>query len=144
LTHKLETARFQPLNLRNEKSVSKICFLHIINLYPRYVQATYTALKEVETRSMDLLPTWRLPEAFLRVVSPRQKSAQDAVAAGLFTDGCQISYMWTIIWLSSIEPCFDCRVVTPGCQIGYMDHHSGCHQLNRVLTAWTTILAVIN
>ena len=43
------------------------------------IQATYTALKEVETRSMDLLPTWRLPEQFLRVVSPRQKSAQDAV-----------------------------------------------------------------
>ena len=44
------------------------------------IQATYTALKEVETRSMDLLPTWRLPEPFLRVVSPRQKAAQDAVA----------------------------------------------------------------
>lgn len=44
------------------------------------IQATYTALKEVETRSMDLLPTWRLPERFLRAVSPRQKSAQDAVA----------------------------------------------------------------
>ena len=43
------------------------------------IQATYTALKEVETRSMDLLPTWRLPEPFLRVVSPRQKNAQDAV-----------------------------------------------------------------
>ena len=43
------------------------------------IQATYTALKEVETRSMDLLPTWRLPEQFLRVVSPRQKNAQDAV-----------------------------------------------------------------
>ena len=43
------------------------------------IQATYTALKEVETRSMDLLPTWRLPEEFLRVVSPRQKAAQDAV-----------------------------------------------------------------
>jgi hypothetical protein len=28
---------------------------------------------------LDLLPTWRLPEQFLRVVSPRQKSAQDAV-----------------------------------------------------------------
>jgi hypothetical protein len=26
------------------------------------------------------------------------------------------------------------RVVTPGCQIGYVDH-TGCHQLNRVLTA---------
>ena len=39
------------------------------------IQATYTALKEVETRSMDLLPTWRLPEPFLRVVSPRQKNA---------------------------------------------------------------------
>ena len=26
-------------------------------------------------------------------------------------------------------------VVTPGCQIGYMDgHHTGCHRLNRVLT----------
>jgi len=33
----------------------------------------------VETRSMDLLPTWRLPEGFLRVVSPRQREAQDAV-----------------------------------------------------------------
>ena len=43
------------------------------------IQATYTALKEVETRSMDLLPTWRLPEKFLRVVSPRQRDAQDAV-----------------------------------------------------------------
>ena len=43
------------------------------------IQATYTALKEVETRSMDLLPTWRLPEQFLRAVSPRQKAAQDAV-----------------------------------------------------------------
>ena len=43
------------------------------------IQATYTALKEVETRSMDLLPTWRLPEEFLRAVSPRQKAAQDAV-----------------------------------------------------------------
>ena len=43
------------------------------------IQATYTALKEVETRSMDLLPTWRLPEQFLRIVSPRQKAAQDAV-----------------------------------------------------------------
>jgi len=43
------------------------------------IQATYTALKEVETRSMDLLPTWRLPEGFLRVVSPRQREAQDAV-----------------------------------------------------------------
>ena len=44
------------------------------------IQATYTALKEVETRSMDLLPAWRLPEEFfLRVVSPRQKAAQDAV-----------------------------------------------------------------
>jgi Na+/H+-dicarboxylate symporter len=21
------------------------------------------------------------------------------------------------------------RVGTPGCQIGYMDHHTGCHQL---------------
>ena len=35
------------------------------------IQATYTALKEVETRSMDLLPTWRLPEPFLYAVSPR-------------------------------------------------------------------------
>jgi len=43
------------------------------------IQSTYTALKEVETRSMDLLPTWRLPEQFLRAVSPRQKAAQDAV-----------------------------------------------------------------
>ena len=43
------------------------------------IQATYTALKEVETRSMDLLPTWRLHEKFLRVVSPRQRDAQDAV-----------------------------------------------------------------
>ncbi|OUS48881.1 putative cytochrome P450 monooxygenase [Ostreococcus tauri] len=43
------------------------------------IQATYTALKEVETRSMDLLPTWRLPEQFLRIVSPRQRNAQDAV-----------------------------------------------------------------
>ena len=43
------------------------------------IQATYTALKEVETRSMDLLSTWRLPEKFLRVVSPRQRDAQDAV-----------------------------------------------------------------
>lgn len=43
------------------------------------IQATYTALKEVETRSMDLLPTWRLPEQFLRIVSPRQRDAQDAV-----------------------------------------------------------------
>jgi len=43
------------------------------------IQATYTALKEVETRSMDLLPTWRLPEQFLRIVSPRQRAAQDAV-----------------------------------------------------------------
>jgi hypothetical protein len=25
------------------------------------------------------------------------------------------------------------RVVTPGCQIGYMEDHTGCHQLNRVL-----------
>ena len=44
------------------------------------IQATYTALKEVETRSMDLLPTWRLPEPFLYAVSPRQRSAMDAVA----------------------------------------------------------------
>jgi hypothetical protein len=22
---------------------------------------------------------------------------------------------------------------TPGCQISYMDHHTGCHQMNRVL-----------
>jgi hypothetical protein len=34
-------------------------------------------------------------------------------------------------WLSSIERCV--LVVTPGCQIGYMEH-TGCHQLNRVLT----------
>jgi hypothetical protein len=26
-------------------------------------------------------------------------------------------------------------VITPGCQIGYMETHTGCHQLNRVLTA---------
>ena len=44
------------------------------------IQATYTALKEVETRSMDLLPTWRLPEPFLYAVSPRQRAAMDAVA----------------------------------------------------------------
>ena len=44
------------------------------------IQATYTALKEVETRSMDLLPTWRLPEPFLYAVSPRQRNAMDAVA----------------------------------------------------------------
>ena len=35
--------------------------------------------------------------------------------------------------LLSVEPCFACRVVTPGgCQIGYTGY-TGCHQLNRVL-----------
>ena len=44
------------------------------------IQATYTALKEVETRSMDLLPTWRLPEPFLYAVSPEDgASRMDAV-----------------------------------------------------------------
>lgn len=43
------------------------------------VQAVYTALKEGETRSMDVVPMWRLPAPVARLVSPRQAAAQDAI-----------------------------------------------------------------
>jgi len=43
------------------------------------VQAVYTALKEGETRSMDVVPLWRLPAPIARLVSPRQAAAQDAI-----------------------------------------------------------------
>ena len=43
------------------------------------IQAVYTSLKEVETRATDLLPFWKLPETLNYAISPRQRSAQDAV-----------------------------------------------------------------
>lgn len=44
------------------------------------IEAVYTALKEVETRSLDFAPVWKLPGDLPTKISPRQKSAADAVA----------------------------------------------------------------
>jgi carotene epsilon-monooxygenase len=43
------------------------------------VQAVYTGLKEVETRSMDLVPLWKLPGPIARLISQRQRTAYDAI-----------------------------------------------------------------
>lgn len=40
-------------------------------------QAVYTALKETEARSTDILPLWKLP--LVEHIIPRQKKAQAAV-----------------------------------------------------------------
>lgn len=42
------------------------------------IQAVYTALKETESRSTDILPYWQVP--FLRAIDPRQRAAAAAVA----------------------------------------------------------------
>lgn len=42
------------------------------------IQAVYDALKETEQRATDLLPIWKVPE-LARIVSPRQRRAQNAV-----------------------------------------------------------------
>jgi carotene epsilon-monooxygenase len=44
------------------------------------IGAVYTALKEVETRSLDFAPVWKLPGDIPTMISPRQKKAADAVA----------------------------------------------------------------
>ena len=42
------------------------------------MQAVYTALKETESRSTDLLPLWKVP--LLANLVPRQRKALEAVA----------------------------------------------------------------
>ena len=44
------------------------------------VQAVYTALKESETRAMDLVPIYKLPGPVARAVSERQRVAWDAIS----------------------------------------------------------------
>lgn len=44
------------------------------------IQAVYTALKETEQRSTDLLPIWKLPDPIPQLLSERQRKAADAVA----------------------------------------------------------------
>uniref|UniRef100_A0A7S3YZM3 Cytochrome P450 n=1 Tax=Lotharella globosa TaxID=91324 RepID=A0A7S3YZM3_9EUKA len=43
------------------------------------ITAVYDALKETETRSVDFLPLWKLPENIAQTVSPRQQRATAAV-----------------------------------------------------------------
>eukprot|EP00747_Dinoflagellata_sp_TGD_P091089 gnl/TRDRNA2_/TRDRNA2_164938_c1_seq1.p1 gnl/TRDRNA2_/TRDRNA2_164938_c1~~gnl/TRDRNA2_/TRDRNA2_164938_c1_seq1.p1 ORF type:complete len:711 (+),score=126.19 gnl/TRDRNA2_/TRDRNA2_164938_c1_seq1:37-2169(+) len=44
------------------------------------VQAVYTALKEAETRSQDLVPIYKLPGPVARAISGRQRTAYEAIS----------------------------------------------------------------
>jgi hypothetical protein len=38
-------------------------------------------------------------------------------------------------WLSSMEPCYDCKMTLSLPGVRWLHGHTGCHQVNRVLTA---------
>ena len=71
---------------------------------------------------------WGEPKLLRRVLPGAEGALRSLAAAGRWlgrTHSRVSDFLHGPHWLSSIEPCFDCRVVTLGCQICHMDYYTG-------------------